>query len=56
MAFGVAEQYSRTREEGGHCLSGASLHAAEFGEPRREPEELAPAEAGGHDKVNNRHR
>ena len=43
-------------EEGAHCLSpsswlrtgSASLRAAEVGKGRRAPEELAPAEAGGH--------
>jgi len=44
---GMAEPCSRYRKKGGHCLSAASLHAAGVGEPRRAPEELAPAEAGG---------
>ena len=34
----VAEQCSRHREKGAHCLSIASLRAAGVGEPRREPE------------------
>jgi len=33
-------------------LSAASLRAAGVGEPRRAPEELAPAEAGGHATAN----
>ena len=44
-----------TGGKGAHCLSpstwrrvdSASLRAAGVGEPRRAPEELAPAEAGG---------
>ena len=35
---GVAEQCSRHRRQGAHCLSTASLCAAGVGEPRREPE------------------
>jgi hypothetical protein len=35
---GLAEQCSRHRGKGAHCLSAASLRAAEVGEPRREPE------------------
>ncbi|WP_342348967.1 hypothetical protein, partial [uncultured Nitrospira sp.] len=35
---GVAEQCSRHRRKGAHCLSLASLRAAGVGEPRREPE------------------
>ncbi len=53
---GVAEQCSRHRGKGAHCLSVASLRAAGVGEPHRCPEELAPAEAGGHSTANNRHR
>jgi hypothetical protein len=34
----VAEQCSRHRRKGAHCLSAASLCAAGIGEPRREPE------------------
>jgi len=49
---GVAEQCGRRREQGAHCLSAASLCAAGVGEPRREPEELAPAEAGGQGTTN----
>ncbi len=35
---GMAEQCSRLREKGEHCLSAASLRAAEVGEPRKAPE------------------
>ena len=49
---GVAEQCSRPRKTGAYCLSEASLCAAGVGEPRRGPEELAPAEAGGHATAN----
>jgi hypothetical protein len=35
---GMAEQCSRLREKGAHCLSVASLRAAEVAEPHREPE------------------
>jgi len=38
LACGVAEQCSRHRRKGAHCLSEASLRAAGFGEPRRAPE------------------
>ncbi|HNP31350.1 MAG TPA: hypothetical protein PKK23_20050, partial [Nitrospirales bacterium] len=33
--FGVAETRRRIQKQGGHCLSQASLPAAEFGEQRR---------------------
>jgi hypothetical protein len=48
----MAEQCSGLREKGAHCLSVASLRVAGVGEPRRAPEELAPAEAGGHATAN----
>ena len=37
-ASGVAEQCSRLRDYGEHCLSEASCAAAGVGEPRRGPE------------------
>jgi len=56
----VAEQCSRHRIKGAHGLSpsinlrtsSASLRAAGVGELHRKPEELAPAEAGGHSTAN----
>jgi len=38
LARGVAEQCSRHRRKGAHCLSEANLRAASVGEPRRAPE------------------
>ena len=49
---GLAEQCSRLRKKCSHCLSAASLRTAGVGELRRAPEELAPAEAGGHATAN----
>ena len=42
--FGVAEMRSRIQKPGGHCLSAASLPAAEFDEQRRH----LPNHAEGH--------
>jgi hypothetical protein len=48
----MAEPCSPHLKKGKHYLSAASLRAAGVGERRRGPEELAPAEAGGHATTN----